>query len=65
MAAKPWWKSRTLGAILATAAVLAAREVAPPSWRGALDLAEHGLVMAGLWFARLGAGSPIAMRDER
>jgi hypothetical protein len=56
---KPAWKSRTFWAIVATAAVLATREVAPPEWRAFLNNAQAVLGLAGLWFSRLGAGTPI------
>lgn len=62
MEPKRAWESRTLWAIVLTAGVLAGREAAPPAWRGALEMAEQGLILSGLWFARLGAGRPVRLR---
>ena len=64
MEAKAWWKSRTLLAIVATAAVLGAEQVAPQRFQGSLGLAQQFLVLSGLWFARLGAGRPIGGGQE-
>lgn len=55
---KPFWKSKTFWAAVATAVVTIARGFLP-QYGVKLDLLQGVLVSLGLWSARLGAGTPI------
>lgn len=57
---KTYLESRTFWSIVATTLVLAAEQIAPASWQPYLAEAQKLLMLLGLWFARLGAGVPIA-----
>lgn len=58
-------QSRTFWAIIATAAVLAAEQVAPAAWQPYLTNVQHILELMGLWFCRLGAGTPIVIKQAQ
>jgi len=58
---KPFWKSRTFWSLALTGTVMALRHCAGREWQGELDTAQTLLMMAGMWFARVGR-EPLKLR---